>query len=176
MYKNPVITIARQYGSGGREIGEKVAELLGIKAYGRELIDMAAQKSGYHPEMLQKADELPAEKSKEIQQAILLFKSLRELGENLPDEAKDEFLKSTNRMKIDYIINRLSGNLGLLKVAQKMRDDGAVVNYVKDSEVPIDYNGKKLAKTVLSAMIFYRKDLMNAWNFMMRMLRRKKAV
>lgn len=30
--------------------------------------------------------------------------------------------------------------------------------------------------TVLSAMIFYRKDLMNAWNFMMRMLRRKKAV
>ena len=60
MYKNPVITIARQYGSGGREIGEKVAELLGIKAYGRELIDMAAQKSGYHPEMLQKADERAA--------------------------------------------------------------------------------------------------------------------
>ena len=60
MYKNPVITIARQYGSGGREIGEKVAELLGIKAYGRELIDMAAQKSGYHPDMLQKADERAA--------------------------------------------------------------------------------------------------------------------
>ena len=109
--------------------------------------------------MLQKADELPVEKSKEIQQAILLFKSLRELGENLPDEAKDEFLKSTNRMKIDYIINRLSGNLGLLKVAQKMRDDGAVVNYVKDSEVPIDYNGKKLAKNVLSAMMNFSEQL-----------------
>ena len=60
MYNNPVITIARQYGSGGREIGEKVAELLGIKAYGRELIDMAAEKSGYHPEMLHKADERAA--------------------------------------------------------------------------------------------------------------------
>ena len=60
MSKKIVITIARQYGSGGREIGEKVAELLGIKAYGRELIDMAAQKSGYHPDMLQKADERAA--------------------------------------------------------------------------------------------------------------------
>ena len=60
MYKNPVITIARQYGSGGREIGEKVAEILGIKAYGKELIDMAAQKSGYHPDMLKKADERAA--------------------------------------------------------------------------------------------------------------------
>ncbi len=60
MYKNPVITIARQYGSGGREIALKVAEILGIKAYGKELIDMAAEKSGYHPDMLKKADERAA--------------------------------------------------------------------------------------------------------------------
>lgn len=60
MYKNPVITIARQYGSGGREIGEKLADMLGIKAYGKELIDMAAEKSGYHPDMLSKADERAA--------------------------------------------------------------------------------------------------------------------
>ena len=60
MYKNPVITIARQYGSGGREIGEKLALMLGIKAYGRELIDIAAEKSGYHPEMLTKVDERAA--------------------------------------------------------------------------------------------------------------------
>ena len=60
MYNNPVITIARQYGSGGREIGEKVAELLGIKAYGKELIDLAAKESGYHPDILHKADERAA--------------------------------------------------------------------------------------------------------------------
>ena len=58
--EKPVITIARQYGSGGREIGEKLAQMLGIKAYGKELIDMAAEKSGYHPEMLTKADERAA--------------------------------------------------------------------------------------------------------------------
>ena len=60
MYKNPVITIARQYGSGGREIALKVAEILGIKAYGKELIELAAEKSGYHPEMLKKVDERAA--------------------------------------------------------------------------------------------------------------------
>ena len=138
------------------------AEDIAKKATEKALADRMAIIDNVLPkfeEMLQKADELPVEKSKEIQQAILLFKSLRELGENLPDEAKDEFLKSTNRMKIDYIINRLSGNLGLLKVAQKMRDDGAVVNYVKDSEVPIDYNGKKLAKNVLSAMMNFSEQL-----------------
>ena len=57
MYKNPVITIARQFGSGGHEVGERVADILGIKAYDKELISMAAEKSGYHPDVLHKADE-----------------------------------------------------------------------------------------------------------------------
>jgi cytidylate kinase len=57
MNKHLAITIARQYGSGGREIGVRVAELLGIKSYDKELITMAAQKSGLSPEMLGKADE-----------------------------------------------------------------------------------------------------------------------
>ena len=43
---NTVITIARQFGSGGREIGMRLAALLGIKSYDKELITMAAQKSG----------------------------------------------------------------------------------------------------------------------------------
>ncbi len=36
-----VITIARSYGSGGKEIGKKLAETLGIKYYGREIFEMA---------------------------------------------------------------------------------------------------------------------------------------
>ena len=54
---NFVITIARQYGSGGREIGLRVGEMLGVEAYGRELINMAAQKSGYSEDVLNLADE-----------------------------------------------------------------------------------------------------------------------
>ncbi len=55
--RNTVITIARQYGSGGREVGMRLAEVLGIKSYDRELITMAAQKSGMSSEILNHADE-----------------------------------------------------------------------------------------------------------------------
>ena len=41
--KKVVITIARQYGSGGREIGERVAELLSIPKYDKELIRLAVE-------------------------------------------------------------------------------------------------------------------------------------
>ena len=55
--KNFVITVARQYGSGGREIGLRLGELLGVKAYDKELITMAAQKSGISTEVLDHVDE-----------------------------------------------------------------------------------------------------------------------
>lgn len=42
-----IITISRQYGSGGREIGEKLAKRLGIPFYDRELITRAARESGF---------------------------------------------------------------------------------------------------------------------------------
>jgi cytidylate kinase len=54
------ITISRQYGSGGREIGVKLAEMLGIKSYDKELIDIVSQKSGIATDVLQSADEKAA--------------------------------------------------------------------------------------------------------------------
>ncbi len=42
-----IITISRQYGSGGRFVGKLLAEKLGIPLYDNELITLAAQKSGY---------------------------------------------------------------------------------------------------------------------------------
>lgn len=41
--KHPIITISRQYGSGGREVGKQLAERLGIPFYDHELIEMAAE-------------------------------------------------------------------------------------------------------------------------------------
>lgn len=41
-----IITIGRQYGSGGHEIGQKLAKELGIKCYDKELLDRAAKESG----------------------------------------------------------------------------------------------------------------------------------
>ena len=57
---NTIITIARQYGSGGREVGKKLAESLGIRCYDRDLITMAAQKSGMSEEALGHVDEKAA--------------------------------------------------------------------------------------------------------------------
>ena len=56
---NTIITIGRQFGSAGREIGEKVAEHFGIKCYDKELLTRAAKESGYCEEMLETHDEKP---------------------------------------------------------------------------------------------------------------------
>lgn len=58
--KNAIITIARQYGSGGREVGQKLAELTGYSFYDKDLITMAAQKSGLSHAVLDAADEKAA--------------------------------------------------------------------------------------------------------------------
>lgn len=55
-----VITIARQFGSGGREIGNRLSEILGIPLYDRELITAAAEAGNLHPEVAEKADEKAA--------------------------------------------------------------------------------------------------------------------
>ncbi len=52
-----VITIGRQYGSGGREIGEHLAKLMQVPFYDRELIALAAEKSGVSPEVYANIDE-----------------------------------------------------------------------------------------------------------------------
>ena len=54
---NMVITIGREYGSGGREIGEKLAKALGFTFYDKELLKIIAEESGIQEKVLQKADE-----------------------------------------------------------------------------------------------------------------------
>ena len=54
---NKVITIGRQYGSGGREIGQIVAEYYGIPFYDNELITRAAKESGFAEENFAKAED-----------------------------------------------------------------------------------------------------------------------
>ena len=60
MAKKLIITIARQYGSGGREIGERVAKLLDIPMYDKELIKDAAAKGSLNEEVLRTTDESAA--------------------------------------------------------------------------------------------------------------------
>ena len=54
-----LLTIGRSFGSGGSEIAKKVADMLGISYYDKELIKLAAIKRGINENLLQNADEKP---------------------------------------------------------------------------------------------------------------------
>lgn len=55
--ENVVVTIARQYGSGGKTIGEMYAKELGIPCYGRNLLQMASEESGINETLFNQLDE-----------------------------------------------------------------------------------------------------------------------
>lgn len=56
---NTIITIGRQFGSGGHDIGTKLAEELDIKFYDKEMLDRAAKDSGICQELFESNDEKP---------------------------------------------------------------------------------------------------------------------
>ena len=59
MKQKCILTLGRQFGSGGREIGKKIAEAMGFEFYDRELLTLAAEKSGIDVGVLEHADEKP---------------------------------------------------------------------------------------------------------------------
>ena len=59
LYMNTIVTIGRQFGSQGREIGEKIAEYFKIPCYDKELLSRAAKESGFCEEMIENHDERP---------------------------------------------------------------------------------------------------------------------
>lgn len=52
-----IITIGRQFGAGGRELGKELARLLGYEYYDKELLSQAAVSAGLNPELFERADE-----------------------------------------------------------------------------------------------------------------------
>ncbi len=87
--ENIIITIARQYGSGGKTIGGMVADRLGIPCYNREILRMASDESGINEQLFAKADE-------KIKKSALfrISRSVYE-GELLPPDS-DDFVSTRN--------------------------------------------------------------------------------
>ena len=56
---NTIITIGREFGSGGHEIGTRLSELLEIPLYDKEMLDRASKESGICQELLKAHDEKP---------------------------------------------------------------------------------------------------------------------
>ena len=57
--KNFVITIGREFGSGGMDVGRLLSERLGVKVYDKELLQMASKESGLCEEIFRNHDEKP---------------------------------------------------------------------------------------------------------------------
>ncbi len=78
-----IVTIARQYGSGGKTIGQMLAKDLGIKAYSREILKLASEDSGINETLFNKADE-------KLKKTSLFGIMKREYkGELIPPESED---------------------------------------------------------------------------------------
>lgn len=89
---NKIITIEREYASGGREIGKKVAEELGIPFYNREILEMAAERCSVSPEYLENAEE--AAPKSFLYSLMLSSNPTRSVEENLPLSDKIYIIES----------------------------------------------------------------------------------
>lgn len=58
-----IVTISREFGSGGRSIGRLVAEKLGYRFYDRELVNKVAERSGFSPEFIEESGEYASARS-----------------------------------------------------------------------------------------------------------------
>lgn len=98
MEKKIIITIGREFGSGGRQIGEQLADLLGIEYYDKELIYLASKESGLCTEFFEKADE---KKSGSLLQAFALGFSMNNTG-----FISNDFLSNESLFKIQADVIR----------------------------------------------------------------------
>lgn len=92
MKKKVTITIGREYGSGGREVGEKLAERLGITFLDKEILNELSRKSGISVEELMDNEEI---KSRPFREAIIPYDFV---GETLSERLFD--------MQADLILNK----------------------------------------------------------------------
>ena len=79
---NRIITIEREYASGGREVGEMVAQKLGIPFYNREILQMASERCNVSPEYLETAEE--AAPKSFLYTLMLTSSPTHTIEENLP--------------------------------------------------------------------------------------------
>ncbi|MBQ8960981.1 MAG: cytidylate kinase-like family protein [Ruminococcus sp.] len=80
--KRPIITIERQYGSGGSVIGRLTAEKLGINCYNRQILEMTAEKCGLSPDYLESAEE--SVPTSFLYSLLLSANPARTMEDNLP--------------------------------------------------------------------------------------------
>lgn len=99
MENNYVITIARGFGSGGKEIGMKVAKRLGIPCYEKQILTMASEASGINESLFAEVDERLRNKN--------IFKRMQKLPFNeVAETYSSEFTSDVNLFHLQAEIIR----------------------------------------------------------------------
>ena len=110
--KYDIITIEREYASGGREIGQKLAERLHIPYYGREMLQMAAERIGAQPEYVEHMDETAPSSllfSLYAMSSAAPFDSTKVSPENALQQAESQIIKELAAKGPCVIIGRCAG-------------------------------------------------------------------
>ncbi len=99
--KKTILTIERQYGSGGSVIGKLAADKLGLTYYNRQILEMASERCGIAPENLESAEE--SVPTSFLYSLLLSANPARSLEDNLPLSDKVFLMESR-------IINEIAEN------------------------------------------------------------------
>ena len=118
--KHIVVTISREYASGGRYVGKLLAEKLGINFYDKELIDLAAKESGLSNKYIEETDE----KSRKTENDDRIFIAETKV---IKDLAKKESCVIVGRCA-DYI---LRDNKDILKVFLYSDEENKIARAIK---------------------------------------------
>ena len=136
-----IITISREFGSGGRFIGEEVAQQLGIAYYSENIIDQIAQQSGLSPEYIEENAELSVDDMLyEAQRKVILEIAEKEpcvmIGRNT-----DFILKDRDDVLNVFIHGDMPEKIKRICKLYDVTEDGAI-KLIKDTDKRrrINYN------------------------------------
>ncbi|MBQ0004339.1 MAG: cytidylate kinase-like family protein [Clostridiales bacterium] len=153
--KKTIVTIAREFGSGGHEIGQKLAMDLGLKFYDNELICKAAEKTGYHEDYIRDNEEkAPSYTISSVFSAVDVFQSspfdkiqieehrlIEELGEEgdcvIVGRGADYILQDTQHVSIFIFapiedrLERIKMNQEKYHVEQALPSDAVLLKQIK---------------------------------------------
>ncbi len=174
MKEHIAVTVARQYGSGGREIGEKVASLLGYSLYDRELINMAAEAGNLHGDAAAHADEKPAGSLLyTLAMGSGLYTNLRQVN-TLPLNDRlfvlqSDVIRSVNAAEnavfigrsADYVLREAPGRFSVFIYA----DPAARIARIRERHPELDYHAAKdlMQKTDKRRSSYYNFYTGNRW-------------
>lgn len=133
--KHIVITISREYASGGRYVGKLLSEMLGINFYDKELIDLAAKESGLSQKYIKEIDEASRKSENDDRIFIAETKVIKEL-------AKKESCIIVGRCA-DYI---LKDNKDVLKIFLYSDDESKKKRAIKYYGLDKDKAEKQIIK------------------------------